>query len=86
MKKVEKSSNGNISIIGRPRTLTSREKEIVQLVAIGYKNREVAEKLGIAVKTVETHRANIMNKLALRNIAELIRYAIQKGMVSVEVE
>jgi len=86
LKKVEKSSNGNISIIGRPRTLTSREKEIVQLVAIGYKNREVAEKLGIAVKTVETHRANIMNKLALRNIAELIRYAIQKGMVSVEVE
>ncbi len=83
---MEKSSNGNISIIGRPRTLTSREKEIVQLVAIGYKNREVAEKLGIAVKTVETHRANIMNKLALRNIAELIRYAIQKGMVSVEVE
>lgn len=53
---------------------------------MGYKNREVAEKLGIASKTVETHRANIMNKLALRNVAQLIRYAIRKGMVSVEVE
>ena len=86
MKKIERASDGDSSTLGWTRELTNREKEIVQLVAIGYKNREVAEKLGIAVKTVETHRANIMNKLALRNIAQLIRYAIQKGMVSIEVE
>lgn len=68
------------------RALTKRETEIVRLVADGFKNREVAEKLGISVKTVETHRANIMNKLALRNLAELIRYAIQKGLVRVDQE
>lgn len=68
------------------RALTKRETEIVRLVADGFKNREVAEKLAISVKTVETHRANIMNKLALRNLAELIRYAIQKGLVKIDQE
>ncbi|MBI3805150.1 MAG: response regulator transcription factor [Nitrospirae bacterium] len=68
------------------RSLTKRETEIVRLVADGYKNREVAETLGISIKTVETHRANIMNKLALRNLAELIRYAIQKGLVKLDKE
>ncbi|MCG3113009.1 MAG: response regulator transcription factor [Candidatus Manganitrophus sp.] len=68
------------------RSLTKRETEIVRLVADGFKNREVAEKLQISVKTVETHRANIMNKLALRNLAELIRYAIQKGLVKIDQE
>lgn len=68
------------------RALTKRETEIVRLVADGFKNREVAEQLGISIKTVETHRANIMNKLALRNLAELIRYAIQKGLVKLEKE
>lgn len=68
------------------RALTKREKEIVSLVAEGYKNREVAEKLGISVKTVETHRANIMNKLALRNLAQLIHYAIRTGMVNIQNE
>lgn len=66
-----------------PRELLKREKEVVQLIATGYKNREVAGKLGMAVKTVETHRANIMNKLALRNVAQLICYAIQKGMIAI---
>lgn len=83
---MEGGSKERLSIQVRPRELTKREKEIIQLVSLGYKNREVAEKLEIAVKTVETHRANIMNKLALRNVAQLIRYAIQKGMVSVETE
>ncbi|MFY9270594.1 MAG: response regulator transcription factor [Candidatus Manganitrophaceae bacterium] len=68
------------------RILTKREAEVVCLVADGYKNREVAEKLGISIKTVETHRANIMNKLALRNLAELIRYAVQKGLVKIDSE
>lgn len=53
---------------------------------MGYKNRAVAEKLGVAIKTVENHRANMMNKLVLRNIAQLIRYTIPKGFISVEIE
>jgi two-component system response regulator NreC len=70
----------------RERTITPRETEVLRLAALGYKNREIADQLGIRVKTVETHRANIMNKLALRNVAQLVRYAIQKGLVSVEIE
>ena len=68
------------------RALTKREVEVTRLVAEGFKNREVAGKLGISVKTVETHRANVMNKLGLRNLAQLIRYAIQKGMIKIERE
>jgi two-component system response regulator NreC len=86
MEKLERSENGSVSILVRPRELSRREKEVVQLVAMGYKNKEVAEKLGVATKTVETHRANIMNKLALRNIAQLIRYAIKKGFVTIDVD
>lgn len=86
MKKRENQEKGMILAAVRPRKLSKREKEVVQLVAEGYKNREVAEKLGIKVKTVETHRANIMNKLAFRNVAQLIRYAIQKGLTSVDIE
>jgi len=66
------------------RKLTERETQIVKLISEGYKNREVAEMLLISVKTVETHRANIMNKLTLRNIAGLIRYAVQKGLVVIK--
>ncbi len=66
------------------RTITPRETEVLRLAAMGYKNREIAEQLGVRVKTVETHRANIMNKLALRNVAELIRYAIAKGIAPIE--
>ena len=46
----------------------------------------MAGELGIAVKTVETHRANIMNELAFRNVAQLIRYAIQKDLVQIEID
>lgn len=67
-------------------SLSEREREIVQLVAKGYKNKEVAAKLGVKPKTVEKHRANIMNKLALRNLAQLIRYAIQNGLAPLEIE
>ncbi len=86
MKKLEHSQNGSVSIPVRPRELSKREKEVVQLVAMGYKNREVAEKLGIAAKTVETHRANIMNKLALRNVAQVIHYAIRKGLIKIDTD
>jgi two-component system response regulator NreC len=77
---------GATILTGQPRTLTQREREVVSLIAQGYKNREAAEQLGISVKTVETHRANIMNKLALPNLAQLIHYAIKTGLISIETD
>jgi DNA-binding NarL/FixJ family response regulator len=61
-------------------SLTAREREVLKLISEGKSNSEAAEVLRISVRTVETHRANIMNKLDLRNTAELVRYAIQKGL------
>jgi DNA-binding NarL/FixJ family response regulator len=62
-------------------TLTQREREILKLVAEGYMNKEICDMLSISVKTVEKHRANIMNKLNLHNVAALTSYAIEKGLV-----
>lgn len=67
---------------GEEAILTEREIEVVRLVAEGLNSREIAERLSISVKTVDTHRANIMAKLDVHNAAELIRYAIGKGIVS----
>lgn len=60
---------------------TTRELEIIQLLAEGSSNKEVADKLGISVKTVETHRAAIMRKLGLHSIGELVRYAIRNHII-----
>lgn len=62
-------------------TLTSREREILKLIAEGYKNKEIAEELCISVKTVEKHRSNIMEKLNLHNVQALTAFAIEKGLV-----
>jgi DNA-binding NarL/FixJ family response regulator len=61
--------------------LTAREREIVQLLAEGKSNKEVASALNISIKTAETHRTNIMNKLDLRSITELVRYAVRNNIV-----
>jgi DNA-binding NarL/FixJ family response regulator len=61
--------------------LTSREREIVQLLAEGKSNKEVSSALGISVKTVETHRASIMRKLRCDSFAALVRYAIRHKIV-----
>jgi DNA-binding NarL/FixJ family response regulator len=61
--------------------LTSREREIVQLLAEGKTNKEVASILNISVKTAETHRTNIMNKLRLHSLSELVRYAIRNHII-----
>lgn len=63
-------------------TLTRREREILKLVAEGYKNKEIASDLFISVKTVEKHRANLMEKLNLHNVQSLTKYAIEKGLVN----
>lgn len=65
-------------------TLSDREREILRLLAEGYTNAEIAQKLNLSVKTVETYRARIMEKLHLRTRAELVRYALRKGLISEE--
>ena len=61
--------------------LTKREKEIVVLVADGLTNQQIADKLFISARTVDTHRTNIMQKLNIHDVANLVRYAIEKGLV-----
>jgi DNA-binding NarL/FixJ family response regulator len=61
--------------------LTLREREVVQLIAEGKINKQVAEQLKISIKTVETHRATAMQKLKLRTTAELVRYAVRNNIV-----
>lgn len=64
--------------------LTPREREVLQLLAEGLPNRAIAKQLNISVKTVETHRSNMMNKLEVKNKTELITHAIRKGWVTLE--
>ncbi|MBE0429807.1 MAG: response regulator transcription factor [Thermoleophilia bacterium] len=65
-------------------SLTEREREILKLVAEGYTCREIAESLYISVKTVETHKSHVMDKLGLRKRADLVHYAINKGILQVD--
>lgn len=62
--------------------LTERQKEILRLIALGNSTKEVAFQLGVSIKTVETHRVHIMNRLEIRDVASLVRYAIRSGLVS----
>jgi two-component system response regulator NreC len=65
----------------RPEQLTPRESEILLFLVDGYTNRQIAEALDIAVRTVESHRANLMGKLGLHNRVELVRYARKLGLL-----
>jgi two-component system, NarL family, response regulator NreC len=62
-------------------TLTSREREILKLVAEGYKNKEISDLLCISVKTTEKHRSNLMKKLNLHNVSAVTAFAIEKGLI-----
>lgn len=62
-------------------SLTHREREVVQQIAEGRINKEIAQQLNISVKTVETHRASVMHKLKLRTTADLVRYAIRNNII-----
>ena len=61
--------------------LTDREKEVLQLLAEGRSNKEVAQLLNLGLSTVETHRGNLMQKLSLHNTAEIVLYAVRKGII-----
>jgi two-component system response regulator NreC len=63
--------------------LTEREKEVLQLLAEGKTNKEAASILGVGVSTIESHRTNLMQKLGLHNIAEIVLYAVKKKIISV---
>jgi DNA-binding NarL/FixJ family response regulator len=63
--------------------LTKRELEILQLLASGHSNKDVAKDLDISLRTVETHRANIMSKLQLHSVQDLVRYAVKNQLVEV---
>jgi two-component system, NarL family, response regulator NreC len=67
--------------IGENETLTRRELQVLQLVAEGKTTKEVATSLGVSVKTADSHRSNIMHKLNLHTVADLVRYAIRRGLV-----
>lgn len=64
-----------------PDSLTDRELEVLKLVAEGFTNRQIALELSISIKTVQTHRANLMDKLNLHDRTELVRYAIRRGLI-----
>ena len=68
--------------LGSWESLSQREREVLKLIAEGYKNKEIAEDLCISLKTVEKHRANLMKKLDLHNAAALTVYAVGKGLVN----
>ncbi len=61
--------------------LSPRERDVLQLLAMGHTSQEIADKLYLSIKTVETHKAHIKEKLGLRRLAELVRYAIQVGLL-----
>jgi DNA-binding NarL/FixJ family response regulator len=65
-------------------SLTSREREVLQLLAEGKTTKEIASKLCVSVKTIETHRKQIMEKVGLNSVAELTKYAIREGLTSLE--
>jgi DNA-binding NarL/FixJ family response regulator len=61
--------------------LSAREQQVLQLIVEGNLNREIAQMLKISIRTVENHRAKIMKKLQLNNTADLVRFAIQNGII-----
>jgi two-component system response regulator NreC len=69
---------------GAAEELTPREREVLTYIAEGFTNREIAEALVISVKTVDRHRENIIQKLNLHSGIELVKYAIARGLISLE--
>ena len=77
------NKNGVPPSPSEPERLTSRERQVVQLLAEGKSSKEVAVALNLSVKTAETHRSNIMRKLGLHSVSELVLYAVRNNIVQV---
>ncbi|MCS6295391.1 MAG: hypothetical protein H8K09_04090 [Nitrospira sp.] len=75
-------SGVTMAVKRRPEDLTPREQEILQLVWAGLTNRTIAEQLHISIKTAEAHRANMMKKLRVSNIAQLLKTALEEGLLA----
>lgn len=65
--------------------LTSREREVIQLIAEGHRTKQIASHLNLSVKTIETHRSQAMDKLNLHSVAELTKFAIREGLTSIDI-
>lgn len=76
--------SGNSAQTDQFNTLTDREREVLQLLAEGYSNREIAEKLQVSIKTVGVHRTNLMDKLGIHKVPELVKYALRKGIIRLD--
>ena len=74
---------GSLAQSGEEPSLTTRELEVLQLIVNGKSNKEIATVLGLSANTVAVHRANIMQTLGIHNTAEMVVYAIRKGLVSI---
>jgi DNA-binding NarL/FixJ family response regulator len=81
MNKTSHPANGHSSVFSK---LSAREREVLQLLAEGKATKEVANRLSVSIKTVETHRRNLMEKLDMHSVAELTKYAIREGITSPE--
>ncbi len=77
-------AQGTLQTQSRYDSLTLREKEVLRLTAEGKTTREMADMLHLSIKTIEKHRVNVMRKLELHNLSELIKYAIRKGLIEVD--
>ena len=75
-------SNGRHNGVPARQTLTEREREVLSLISEGLLNKQIADRLGIGVRTIETHRERIMRKLDIHTVAGLTKYAIARGMTS----
>ena len=74
---------GGLQNKGTDNSISPREHDVLQLIAEGYSNKEIAKILSISIKTVQTHRANLMKKLDLHDSGDLIKYAIQKKIIEI---
>lgn len=77
----QESKNNSKERSGEVLSLTARQREILRLVAQGHTNREIGEQLNISVRTVEVHRFNLMRRLRVRNVAQLLRQALTLRLI-----
>jgi len=75
---------GSEGVAAAASVLSAREREVLQLIAEGWSTKQIASHLYVSIKTIETHRRQIMKKLDLHNIAELTKYAVREGLTSIE--